>query len=80
MQEIKGDNFNNIAASIEKHGLGIASFIILIIFLGNQIYTSDRFMDRFFDLEQTKTQQLAITNERLTKLEKLLEKAFEKIN
>ncbi len=78
MDKNNGETFEKLASSIEKHGLGIASFIILVCFLGNQIYTSDKFTEKFFELESLKIKQMEITNERLTKVERLMEKVFEK--
>ncbi len=78
MKDKEEETFEKIATSIERHGLGIASFIVLICFLGNQIYTSNKFTEKFFELESIKIKQTEQTNERLTKLEKLIEKAFER--
>ena len=74
----KIENFEKFAVSVEKHGLGIVSFIILIFLMGNQLYTSQQFTEKFFELESIKIKELSVTNERLTKLERLMEKVFEK--
>lgn len=73
----KEENLEKVAEVIERHGLGIISFIALMVFLANQIYTSQKFTEELFKLEKIKIEQTTINNQRLTTIEKILEKMLE---
>lgn len=72
------ENVGKIVEIIEKHGLGLVSFLVLMMFFGYQAYNSDKMSEKFFELKTLNIQQLAIMNERLTNVEKIMKEKLNK--
>ncbi len=73
MSESKLEFFKDLLELIEKKGLGIVSFAVLMGLFGYQIHIAEKAQERFFRNEELKMEQTKIMEKRLTRLEVILE-------